>query len=867
MQLLTKVLERRENYEQWELIAAKRRTVSLPVVLLQILLRHQASEETEHGRELLQHLPSEDELRTRTRHLAEKRNCPEADLALYAYILAPNTDYERCMRLLAFRRSVPPHLLLFILRPASTLRDVAALKQLIDLHRANNKDENAHYMPSLSPTDYFKSLSLLAKHLVRTEPRLLTNLADAATSYIKHFVETSNLDKSYVACCRLFNNTLQIFQPKAYLLDKRVPVANAYFWECQRMLLTLSDTFERPLLISGAGFRAIRNTLAGMPKNETEKHSALLHAPSWPPYLTPGDGMDEITDPESNWSRAVEAGMLMQEAGYAKSDADDSLDILQGFAPDGTPTIQQRTASGEFRPISKWEASIRATRDAYEAWGRFNDPPTKGMAPGINEYAAMFEKLTLQEATATSKLLPGDKARNFPPYRAANLTDIEWAKARPPSVSALYEQMRLDNIIPSGHCLFILVSNAADLDTAHKYLEDAAELDADISSLTSRTINPEALRSVSMGLFLAYIGILSRRDGASGWQSLHRAIALAEARLRDGRSRWASHAWGAILKGCSRHHSLLRMSQPDQINLIIAIVKRIDRGHSFNVANFAVLNKCLRKIIQYDLPVLHEQVSGNETTTETASKTPLRALYDASFAAQSKGRVAEEKKQDMPLAPGSLKSLVDFVKTEFATLQGREAAYQKAAYHGHISAVDRMLSRNDVVKSEHALEYMMAMAYAGEFQEMKRLLLFLIEEWGQPDVVESLRVLNDELPGSADFSEVMCVFRLLGERMAGGAEVAEEMQDAIVESGLPWTWPDEAAIQTFLITRQDDSMRYVMSIFTQMQAQKTATAEATPSAYMEEELGVAPSSDTSGRFTSNSGSSKKRKIRWPFQAR
>ncbi|XWW99306.1 hypothetical protein V2A60_007315 [Cordyceps javanica] len=597
----------------------------------------------------------------------------------------------------------------------------------------------------------------------------------------------------------------------------------------------MSETFERSLQVNGDGFRAIRNTLAGMPKNEAEKHSALLHAPSWPPYLTPGDGMDEITDPETNWSRTVEAGMLMQEAGFAKCAADDSLDILKGTTPHGMPTIQQRTLAGNLRNISTWEASIRATRDAYEAWGRFNDPPSKGAAPGVNEYAAMFEKLTLREVAPTSKHLPGDKAQNFPAYRAANLADIEWAKSRPPSVEELYSQMRQADIIPSGHCLFILVSNAPDLNTAHRYLETAAELDADISSLIAPKIERSALRRVGMGLFCAYISMLARRDDLSGWESLQRAIALTEARLGDKRSRWASLIWGAILKGASRHHSALQMSQADQVELIMAIANRIQRGSRFNVANFAELNKSLRKLIRYDLRGLLsdlQQSGGSESMS--LSRQPLRALYDAVIDKEGSVALAKGCDQAAPPTPmaGTLQSLLEYIKAEFAKLQARERSYQSGARDNYISPLDRMLSRNDVVRSEHALEYMMTLGYAGEYREMKRLLLFLIEEWGQADLVEDLTAL-DELPPSADFYEVLCVFRLLGEDMLGGPAVAEEVQDAIAECGLPWTWPDAAGVDAYLQMHQHDSIRHVRGALAQIRAQKRV-AEAQARATMDE---------------------------------
>ncbi|KAJ6780768.1 hypothetical protein PWT90_04528 [Aphanocladium album] len=889
MQFLTRILERGRDCEPWERVAAQSRVMSLPILLAQLLMQQRAVSGTVQGDELLKLLPSEAEMETRIGHYDKKRHSEKGILRSYADILAANNDNERCQRLLEYGKQVPVHVLLSILRPNSELRDIPTLRRLIDRYKPKETVslKNVRRSSDLWSQNYLRILSLLGRHLARTEPRLLVELAEAASTYLKKFVEAGDLHKRYVACCQLFNTMLQIFQPESKLFQKQLSVANAYFWECQRMLLTTSETFERPLLVTGDGFRSIRYTLAGMPKNEAEKHSALLHAPSWPPYLTPGDGMDEITDPETNWSRTVEAGMLMQEAGFAKSEADDSLDILKGMAPDGTPTIQQRTLAATTRSISTWEASIRATRDAHEAWGRFNDPTTKGAVPGVNEYAAMFQKLMLREAAPTTKVLPGDKAQNFPAHRAANLTDIEWAKSRPPSVEELYDQMNFAGIIPSGHCLSVLVANAPDLETAHRYLKSAAELDPNISSLIDPCIDPAALSHVGNGLFFAYINMLARRDDRSGWENLQRAIALADARLGVRASRWGSPVWGSILKGASRHHSALRMSQSDQVELLMAIAKRIERGGMLNLANFSELNKSLRKMIRYNLSALTDELQQTDASSVTpVAKLPLRALYDTIVWCEDREMQAEKEEQHANLAAGSLKSLVEYIKGLFAASQAREASFQVSSRDNYIPPLDRMLSRNDVVRSEHALEYMMAMGYAGDFQEMRKLLQFLIQQWSQPELVRVLDGL-DELPPSADFTEVLCVFRLLGEPMLGGPAVAEETQDAIAESGLPWTWPDTTAVQAFLQMQPNDTIRQVQNIQSQMRAEKRRAAQAGATAedstHMDDENREALDSSEvnagpdqahqawqerfGGRLTAGSISGRQRKKLWPFQAK
>jgi hypothetical protein len=108
-----------------------------------------------------------------------------------------------------------------------------------------------------------------------------------------------------------------------------------------------------------------------------------------------------------------------------------------------------------------------------------------------------------------------------------------------------------------------------------------------------------------------------------------------------------------------------------------------------------------------------------------------------------------------------------------------------------------MASRSDPVQNEHALEYMTALAFVGEFEEMRRVLHWLINEWGKPEVIEAIEALG-EPPSYAEFFEVLCVFRLFAEPMLDAKKVTA-LQNSISSSGLTWAWPNDEAIEGYLI--------------------------------------------------------------------
>ncbi|KAG6037014.1 hypothetical protein E4U41_005350 [Claviceps citrina] len=804
-QILQKVLGGAEDVEYWRRRIARFRTSRLPVVLLQEIMRQEESA-SNGSSEIMCLLPTEDEMDRIVEHPDLGNHSREA-LDYYVYVLRGRDDRERCSRLLERRFLVPQFVFNFLVRPSADFNDTGTLLGMIEAcqwyllggeraklrakakkkaeskvqeGRRAQKDGPAHD-PHIDQANVNLIMRLLVGQCLRLEPRYIVMLADKACRYIECMTSrTYDPWKLYQRQCDAFNECLQIFRPQRRLQTVQRSMPNAYFWEAQRLLLTMSAGLAEPLLVSRAGFRAIRDVLSGQPKNYTERYSAARHAPGWPPYLQPGHGMDELSNAEDNWSRTVSAGMLMQEAGYSKDELDDAVDILQGMAMDGTPTIQQRTAIGDGRNIGIWEASIRATRNAQEAWQRFRNPPEPRLVPGLDQYAAMFEKLMLREVEPESRLLPGDKALNFPTQYEANLAEFERARLRPPSVSELYRDMKLGGLRPDGACLCILVANAESLEMAHQYLRDSPGKGQALENLMRNEPDLRLLMDVPLSLFAAYIQACLRAEGRGGNARLTRAIRLSQARLRGVRSRWMPFVWGIILKDLSQHHRALSISLADQLYLISQVADAIEKRAGLQLSSFTQFNKCVRKAIRREA----NQLFASDTATP--------------YAGQESGLLKTAT------TTAALQKVSSRIKTMFWALAERERDAQRLLEPFPIAPLERMDLRRDVVRSDDVYEHMLALGYLGQFDEMARLLDWLIRQWGQPDVVSALTEL-DEPPPYADFLETLCVFRLVAEPMLGDGVVASLVQ-SMADSGLEWPWPDDVTLKAYVELHNDGFM-------------------------------------------------------------
>ncbi|PHH87940.1 hypothetical protein CDD83_8217 [Cordyceps sp. RAO-2017] len=637
-------------------------------------------------------------------------------------------------------------------------------------------------------------------HSLRLDPRLIINIARAAAPLVQTTsVLVHSPRKLYVLQCELFNQALSTFTPQRDLQPIARVYANAYFWEAQHLLLTASEGRDQPLLVDRRGFDAIRKVLAGMAKDQAEAHSARRHAPGWPPYLRPADGMDEAADPEDNWSRVVKAGVLMREAGYPTEVPDEALDILQGLSPDGTPTIRQRSWPS-YSCKGVWEASIRATRNAEEAWHLFQKAPDADSTPGLLEYAAMFEKLLLRDADPESGELPGDRARNHHTRLESNFTEVERARMQAPSVMELYQRMRFDDIRPQGSCLRLLLTHAESLETAHEYLQDSAEDQAVVEALTAETPQAEQLEAVPIKLFGAYMWACTRAPrGDRQLPPMKRAMEMASLRLQPSYTRWAPYIWGIVLRGLSQHRRAMELSESEHLKLMLLVGQYMEESAGGTVsATLAQLAKCVRKFIKWELPWLLKDLKANERAHENK----WLSLYDTeSTGSGQEGGVTESTGPEDGSPVSLLGKVVSFMKDMFWRLAERESHIQAALGNHGVPPLDQMGCRKDVVSSEHAHDYVLSLAFAGELEEMVKALRWLIEQWGRPDVVEAIRQ-DGEPPAQGDFWQTLCAFRYLAEPMLDVEAVESIRQRA---SAIGWAWPDDEVVARYAETQGSEN--------------------------------------------------------------
>ncbi|TFB06788.1 hypothetical protein CCMA1212_000376 [Trichoderma ghanense] len=826
--LLQKALDANQDSQDWKIQAAQSRVIRLPIILLQMMIRKEASQEPGQS-ELLDLLPSAQEWELRL-DIARRNGHSQDDLAHYLYILEGKTDDMRCERFLERDSYKPPFILHMILRPASRFSRLETLNRLVgyccsfyleplrhdlDTAEAQAKKPKRTY----GPENFNSVMSLLAHHCLRLDARHILTLSDLAVQYIETVAEARlPQEEIYEAQCSVFNHSLKLLASNYRRHPIQQALPNAFFWEAQRVLLAVSSKLKKQLLVDVEGFRAIRQVLAGMSKNHVEMHSSVRHAPTWPPYLLPGDGMDEEMDPEESWSRSVRAGMLMQEAGFPKEELDDAVDILQGMSPDGTPTIQQRVSLMRRRRVGLWEASIRATRNAQEAWERFQNPPKPGLELGLAEYTAMFEKLTLREADENTTALPGDRALNFPTPQEANLTEFEKARIRPPSTSQLYERMLKDGIRPSGSCLAILLANTESMEMARRYLRDSDATGA-LYRLMSQEMDVEALKKVPLSVVSAYVQVMTRQGGKRARKYMVRAIELAEQRLGPVQTAWSDFIWGTILKNLSQHHRGLRILVYQQLKLSLHVVHKLDGPCGISLPAFIQFSKTTRKIAKRELEQLCTETESSPSTVENNA---LWALYD------EKSIHKDAMHWDtFGGRPGALNVFRLFrtsalrMNELFDKLASHEVESQRLLGTKRVAPLDEMMWRRDPARAEHAYEYMVSLAYLGEFQQMAKLLRWLIEKWGQPEVVQALSEL-DELPPYADFVKTLCAFRLVAEPMLGQGVVAS-LREAIDAAGLNWTWPDDEAVEAYVDMQEDESIQALARVLERVRLSWTNT--------------------------------------------
>ncbi|KAJ4209403.1 Hypothetical protein NCS54_00522800 [Fusarium falciforme] len=794
------------------------RSMRLPIVLIQMDLYQQVEADPENNEDIADLLPPKEQW-DNLMSVLHHNGHTEENLNKYMNILFAESDEERCRLFLEDDQPKPTFILSYLLRLSSSFTEISTLDGIIQYVKKRLRDTTdkieptsavkkyagraATAMRKFAPEDFTQIMERLAFHCRRIEPRRLMELADAAADFIMRYeAKSGNPKETYHAQCKFFNMALNAVAGRTGSGPQRKSIPYAYIWEAQRILLGMSGGLPAALLVDRTGFKAIRAVLAGMPKNRDEVHSARRHSQAWPPYLQPGDGMDEVMEPDDSWTRVVRAGMMMQEAGFPKGEVDFALDVLQGMAHDGTPTIQQRRQLAPDRDLAAWAASIKATRNAHEAWERFRHPPKPDMKPGLDEYAAMFQRLFAREADPDSSSLPGDTTLNYPTQEEANLTELEKSRLQPPTPAELYGMMRRQKLRPDEQCLTVLVANAHSLDEAHEYLLDASTPQQNYANLTSPSPIADALKTIPLPVFSAYIDVCSKNASYRG-RNMLRAIRLAEARLSRKNQNWASYIWAPILKNLGQHHYGLKLSLEAQLRLLLHLVDRIESTHGMTLLLFNRFTLTLRKILRREVENLSAAVE-----TNSADLSALAVLYD--IGAEEAG-VAPRKVS--PVWDDSALSLIrsagSRIKAFFYGLVLQEQDRVRQGEITDVSLLDGMRARRDPVMAPYAHDLMLALAFAGEFEEMAEVMKWLIREWSPTRLREEMEDL-DEMPRDLDMLETLCVFRAFAEPM-----ITQTKLDAVLTDfnahGVYWEWPDDATVEGYLDGRHHSNSNRELS--------------------------------------------------------
>ncbi|EXK45201.1 hypothetical protein FOXG_08046 [Fusarium oxysporum f. sp. lycopersici 4287] len=800
--LLRKYLALEQPSRETLLEIAAIRTVRLPVVVIQMHLRHQVEADPENNRDLAQALPNKSEWEALMKTLEYSGNTEER-LNEYMSILFAKTDEDRCRLFLADMSPKPVFMLNYLLRLGSSISKISTLDHLLEYvqERLRATTEKARKMSwgrgrassemeRFTTEDFMIIMERLAFHCRRIEARRLIVLADIMAEFIFNY-KIGSAEQTYWMRCKYFNAGLTAIARNSGSGPQHSSVPYAYVWEAQRTLLRMSGSLPEALLVDRNAFRAIRTVLSGMPKNRDEIHNATRYSKSWPPYLRPADGMDEAMEAEESWSRVVRAGMMMQEAGFSKQETDSALDTLLGLTPSGTPAIQQQVKVDPKQDLSAWQASIIATRNAHEAWKQFCQPPKAGMAPGLPEYAAMFRRSFARDADPEKGTLPGDNSLSHPTNEDMNLTELEKLRQQPPTPQELYEMMKCEGLLPDEHILHILVANAQTLQEAHRYLRDGSTEHQNYAHLLVPDPTADMLKAIPLPLFSAYVDMLSKTVHPKG-SNLIRAIRLAELRVGRRNQNWLPHVWAPIMKNVGQHHYGLKLTLEAQLRLIIHLVDRIDAVQGMTLFLFNRFVRTLRKILRRELQVLASAVEANNTNFNL-----LGALYCRNAEEDGANTVMDTETRSNS-ALHLFRVLISRMKGFYHALVAEEQERQRpeAEQTTDLSFVDIMRSRRDPVLAPFAHDLMQSLAFAGEYNEMAQLTMWLMMEWGPLQSQEDEMINMEVLPHDVDMLETLCAYRAFAEPMLTD-EVRNHVRDVRFQIGI-WQWPGDQMVQSYI---------------------------------------------------------------------
>ncbi|KAI1339783.1 hypothetical protein F5Y15DRAFT_382100 [Xylariaceae sp. FL0016] len=780
LRMKSKKDDQKKRYAALFSMTARQRNERLPNVTLQMWMRKQdTSAETNLAKALRSVKASE---WTDLLNSIATRGWTREHFDHWIWILSGDNGDVRVQRFLSTDTIKPRFLLFLLLRSDEVFRkheSLTSLMRYLSNKPTTNSNIATHSAEDLTVSQFLIVLRRLTLHALRMWPRSLVTIARLAAEYIKGLGHSTRRGRhsGYPSQCEVFNTALFVFSKPA----QDHPHLNMEFnWRAQRLLLAMSDNLGKPLIINQASYRAIRQVLVALPKSKDEKWRAARYSQNWPPHRRDFDGLDAKRPPQDDHSRSVKAGILAKASGYDEDDYDRALDTLGGTDA-GSPTIQTRSLAPkrwkdgkeEWNYFNRWAMSIRATRNAQEAWRAFQRYVHKSPSPpNIQVYAEMFRKLQAQSIDAGSDVLPGDARENFPVYDA-NYSEYELARLSPPTVAELYQRMLNQGIKPDGHCLQLLVSNSRSIEEGIRYLLDSP-IDPVCINMLSIYKQPsyQNLRRIPLLAFSSYIQLLCRLqpDRRAGERipgthllRLSQAIKLVKIRLVSETTEGATFRppWHTILRALARPYiAIQNVSRSENdlqaLTIFMDVLGAADRAVGIDTDMFIYLCR----------------------TIEKASVSQLGTMADAEV-------VSGEQ-----LLP-SVHDLVNVVNMVFSRLT--------ASTDGDmISSAVADLKRGIGPVQLHAC--MRAMAFIDDHQGMVR-----VAQW----MMENHEFVNEEAErmgnrGQSMVAKALCAFHAFaGPRLSEAQqnEMLSRMQE-LNSTGVQWRWPTAQEVERYVSADQ-----------------------------------------------------------------
>ncbi|KAK1979216.1 hypothetical protein LZ30DRAFT_186611 [Colletotrichum cereale] len=764
-------------------------------------------------------------------HRLVSKGLTAEDISYWAWTLAPRDPDKRVARFMSRPCHKPLFVLSHLLLKNAHLSPVS-LEALLEYCRkwysgqqTGRDDVEAFDLYTALDALGFNSMAEnLCFHASKLQPDALPNIADLSVAYIKGIPHScQHPDKAYKLQCRVFNGTLQAVS----LPSKKSPYRQAsQNWRAITILLSLSSSLERPLTIEEESYRAIRQVLLALPKTSSERDTASALSSSWPPYRILRDGMEERADTQEYLSRVVQAGFMMQEAGYSKKEIDVITDVLGGMTHDGSPTIQTRANYPRHLRAEQgtWAALIRATRNAQEAWAVFTDPPEHGMRPTFEVYWELMVKLAAAPADPGHHNLPGDGREVFP-FDDTNFSDFEKARISPPSIPQLIEQMLNAGVAIQGRTLAWLLRQAPDVETALEYINHSS-IDESLKTTLKwwlknyqrPTAKPptELSRHVDLphDILHGIVDLLCRLQpnrtantpdflSRSELNPILHALRLAQSGRRfipaSDRAPWES-----IMLALGRPNIMVSTVAPrdNNIEVVKIALKVLEKAEEHGALSLDMLDsfgQAIRKAVYSSLSILLEH------TSSTSAMLPGDEEFMSLYRVQSTELTipngpyvfrGPDAADDSSVHPPVFKDKQGQYKLQTPCKVVRDASEKlKAAWRvlstnvsAHRPCVD---SR---VATVHIYGHMRTLAAVGDLEETVLLLLWVVRDWAP---------MAEDALSPADvgrLSKAAIVFRAFVEPLLDEGVVASLREEIETHSqkGGPVHWPTDQDVEEYI---------------------------------------------------------------------